>query len=135
MNKIFLPIFVRYHGKQNGPISYLAVKVKKIRIDISKIKSVLPAEGSSTIAVVQMDVRPSIFAKLLPMLRHDARFSPAGSQRPYCDSKRVIRRGVDEKGLTKQRYECKNCKNRLDDPMGTIFTGHHQPLKAWQSLS
>ena len=31
----------------------------------------------------------------------------------------------------RQRYECKNCGKRFDDLTGTIFAGHHQPLKVW----
>jgi len=41
------------------------------------------------------------------------------------------RRGFDEKESAKQRYECKDCGKRFDDLTGTIFSGHHQPLKVW----
>ena len=30
-----------------------------------------------------------------------------------------------------QRYECNACEKRFDDLTGTIFAGHHQPLKVW----
>ena len=56
---------------------------------------------------------------------------PEGRQCPLCDSKRVIRRGFDEKESTRQRYECKDCSKRFDDLTGTVFAGHHQPLKVW----
>ena len=56
---------------------------------------------------------------------------PEERQCPFCDSKRVIKRGFDEKELSRQRYECKDCKKRFDDLTGTIFAGHHQPLKVW----
>ncbi|WP_321417616.1 transposase [uncultured Desulfobacter sp.] len=56
---------------------------------------------------------------------------PEGRQCPYCDSKRIIKRGFDEKEPARQRYECKNCGKRFDDLTGTIFAGHHQPLKVW----
>lgn len=56
---------------------------------------------------------------------------PEGRKCPVCDSHRVIRRGCDKKESAKQRYECKDCGKRLDDLIGTIFSGHHQPLKVW----
>lgn len=56
---------------------------------------------------------------------------PEGRRCPFCDSKRVIKRGFDEKELARQRYECKDCKKRFDDLTGTIFAGRHQPLKVW----
>ena len=56
---------------------------------------------------------------------------PEGRRCPFCDSKRVIKRGFDEKALARQRYECKDCKKRFDDLTGTIFAGRHQPLKVW----
>ncbi|MGD9822787.1 transposase [Desulfobacter sp.] len=54
---------------------------------------------------------------------------PEECQCPHCDSKRVIKRGFDEKEPVKQRYECKDCGKRFDDLTDTIFAGHHQPLK------
>ena len=54
-----------------------------------------------------------------------------GRQCPFCDSKRVIKRGFDEKESARQRYECKNCGKRFDDLTGAIFAGHHQPFKVW----
>lgn len=56
---------------------------------------------------------------------------PEGRRCPFCDSKRVIKRGFDEKELARQRYECKDCEKRFDDLTGTIFAGRHQPLKVW----
>lgn len=56
---------------------------------------------------------------------------PEGRVCPFCESQRVIRRGFDEKESAKQRYECKACGKRFDDLTGTIFSGHHQPLKVW----
>ena len=50
---------------------------------------------------------------------------------PFCDSSRVIKRGFDDKESARQRYECNDCKKRFDDLTGTIFAGHHQPLKVW----
>lgn len=50
---------------------------------------------------------------------------------PHCQSKHIIKRGVDDQNEWKQRYECKNCKKRFDDLTNTVFSGHHQPLKVW----
>ena len=54
-----------------------------------------------------------------------------GTQCPSCNTKNVIKRGYDETEPDKQRYECKKCAKRFDDLTGTIFSGHHQPLKVW----
>lgn len=55
---------------------------------------------------------------------------PEGRICPFCESRRVIRRGFANEAPC-QRYECKDCQKRFDDLTGTIFTGHHQPLKTW----
>jgi transposase-like protein len=56
---------------------------------------------------------------------------PEGIACPSCQSKQVIKRGVDDKELARQRYECKDCDTRFDDLTDTMFAGHHQPLKVW----
>lgn len=56
---------------------------------------------------------------------------PEGRQCPHCEGRRVIRRGFDSTNPARQRYECKGCGRRFDDLTGTIFAGHHQPLKVW----
>jgi transposase-like protein len=50
---------------------------------------------------------------------------------PFCDAKRVITRGFDENEPARQRDACHVCGKRFDDLTGTIFAGHHQPLKVW----
>lgn len=55
---------------------------------------------------------------------------PEGRMCPFCDSRLVIRRGFANDSPC-QRYECKDCDKRFDDLTGTIFSGHHQPLKVW----
>jgi len=30
-----------------------------------------------------------------------------------------------------QKYVCKNCGKNFDDLTGTVFSGHHQPIKVW----
>ena len=54
---------------------------------------------------------------------------PEGRECPFCGSRRVIKRGFDDKEPARQRYECKECGKRFDDLTGAIFAGHHQPLK------
>jgi transposase-like protein len=56
---------------------------------------------------------------------------PEGRQCPFCESKHVVRRGFDDQESHRQRYECAACHKRFDDLTGTIFAGHHQPLKVW----
>ncbi|MEZ5476765.1 MAG: hypothetical protein R3E95_04525 [Thiolinea sp.] len=43
----------------------------------------------------------------------------------------TIRRGKDDRQPERQRYQCKACDKRFDDLTGTVFEGHHQPLKVW----
>ena len=50
---------------------------------------------------------------------------------PHCNSDDIIKRGKDDTEPYKQRYECKKCYKRFDDLTNTVFSGHHQPLKAW----
>jgi len=56
---------------------------------------------------------------------------PEGRECAFCNSKKVIKRGHDDKEPARQRYECKECGKRFDDLTGTIFSGHHQSLKVW----
>jgi len=48
-----------------------------------------------------------------------------------CDSKHVVKRGLDETQSHRQRYQCQTCQSRFDDLSDTIFAGHHQPLRTW----
>ena len=54
---------------------------------------------------------------------------PEGTRCPYCDSAQVVKQGRDETEPQRQRYECRSCGRRFDDLTGTIFAGHHQPLR------
>ena len=56
---------------------------------------------------------------------------PQGAVCPHCGAKDVINRGKDGVEAEFQRYGCKGCGKRFDDLTGTVFEGHHQPLKAW----
>jgi transposase-like protein len=50
---------------------------------------------------------------------------------PHCSSETVIKDGRDDTQPNRQRYLCHGCQKRFDDLTGTIFAGHHQPLRTW----
>jgi transposase-like protein len=50
---------------------------------------------------------------------------------PHCSSASVLKNGRDDTEPHRQRYECRDCHRRFDDLTGTIFAGHHQPLRVW----
>ena len=50
---------------------------------------------------------------------------------PRCDSTRVTKEGFDETQQGRQRQVCGGCSRQFDDLTGTIFAGHHQPLRVW----
>ena len=56
---------------------------------------------------------------------------PQGVTCPHCDSPQVTKQGRDESQPERQKYECTVCRKRFDDLTGTIFAGHHQPLRVW----
>src|SRR3954462_6690546 len=56
---------------------------------------------------------------------------PEGVRCPGCSSGAVIRNGCDDTQPHRQRYRCKACVGRFDDPTGTALAGHHQPLRVW----
>ena len=56
---------------------------------------------------------------------------PQGVTCPHCDSPQVTKQGHDESQPARQKYECTVCRKRFDDLTGTIFAGHHQPLRVW----
>jgi transposase-like protein len=56
---------------------------------------------------------------------------PDGVCCPSCGSTEVIRYGHDQTQPARQRYHCKGCGSYFDDLTGTIFEGHHQPLRIW----
>jgi transposase-like protein len=43
----------------------------------------------------------------------------------------VIKDGRDDTQPHRQRYQCHSCRRRFDDLTGTIFAGHHRPLRIW----
>ena len=50
---------------------------------------------------------------------------------PHCHSPQVTKQGHDESQPERRKYECTACRKRFDDLTGTIFAGHHQPLRVW----
>jgi transposase-like protein len=52
---------------------------------------------------------------------------------PHCTSNKIVKRGKNHRHPGCQRYGCLNCGKRFDDLTGTIFAGHHQPLRVWFS--
>ena len=56
---------------------------------------------------------------------------PDGVRCPHCDSGHVIKQGHDQTQPARRHYECRSCRHRFDDLTGTIFAGHHQPLRVW----
>ena len=56
---------------------------------------------------------------------------PDGVRCPECGSARVTKDGRDDTQLERRRCQCHGCRKRFDDLTGTIFAGHHQPLRVW----
>ena len=56
---------------------------------------------------------------------------PDGVNCPHCGSGEIIKRGLHNQQAHRQRYECQKCTRQFDDLSGTIFEGHHQPLRVW----
>lgn len=56
---------------------------------------------------------------------------PEGVSCPHCSASSVIKDGKDDTQPHRQRYLCHGCRKRFDDLTGTIFAGHHQPLRTW----
>ena len=56
---------------------------------------------------------------------------PDGVRCPGCGGAEVTKDGHDDTQPERQRYQCHGCRSRFDDLTGTIFAGHHQPLRTW----
>ncbi len=56
---------------------------------------------------------------------------PDGVRCPECASGAVNKRGFHTHQAHRQRYGCQDCGQQFDDLSGTIFEGHHQPLRVW----
>ena len=56
---------------------------------------------------------------------------PDGVKCPHCGSGEIKKRGFHNQQADRQRYECQTCDRQFDDLTGTIFEGHHQPLRVW----
>lgn len=58
---------------------------------------------------------------------------PEGVRCPHCASAQISKQGRDVTQKARQKYRCKGCQRHFDDLTGTIFAGHHQPLRVWIS--
>lgn len=56
---------------------------------------------------------------------------PDGACCAHGASTTVIEHDRDETQPERQRYRCRSCDRCFDDLTGTIFAGHHQPLRVW----
>lgn len=56
---------------------------------------------------------------------------PQGVTCPHCASPLITKQGRDETQPARQRYRCQACQTKFDDLTGTVFAGHHQPLRTW----
>ena len=55
---------------------------------------------------------------------------PDGVRCPHCDSDQVIKQGRDETQPAGSATRA-GLRPPFDDLTGTIFAGHHQPLRVW----
>ena len=56
---------------------------------------------------------------------------PEGVRCPHCHMNQITKQGRDERQRARQRYRCLACQQKFDDLTGTVFAGHHQPLRVW----
>ena len=56
---------------------------------------------------------------------------PEGVRCAHCDSPQVTKQGRDTTQSHRQKYRCQGCGRYFDDLTGTVFAGHHQPLRTW----
>src|SRR3954447_5285315 len=56
---------------------------------------------------------------------------PDGVRCPGCGSAEVTKDGHDDSQPERQRYQCRDCRQRSADLTNTVFAGHHQPLRVW----
>ena len=56
---------------------------------------------------------------------------PEGVRCPHCYTDQITKQGRDERQRARQRYRCLGCQQKFDDLTGTVFAGHHQPLRVW----
>lgn len=56
---------------------------------------------------------------------------PQGVRCPHCEAAQVSKQGRDTTQPERQKYRCGACGCYFDDLTGTLFAGHHQPLRVW----
>ena len=56
---------------------------------------------------------------------------PEGIRCAHGDAEQVTKQGWDTTQPQRQKYRCQRCGRYVDDLTGTVFAGHHQPLRSW----
>ena len=56
---------------------------------------------------------------------------PDGVRCAHCGCEQITKQGRDTTQTHRQKYYCKSCERYFDDLSGTVFAGHHQPLRNW----
>ena len=56
---------------------------------------------------------------------------PRGVRCAHCGAPEINKQDRDTTQPHRQKYYCKHCGRWFDDLSGTVFAGHHQPLKSW----
>jgi transposase-like protein len=56
---------------------------------------------------------------------------PPGVTGPHCGAAPITKQGHDTIPPARQRDQCQSCQEPFDDLTGTIFAGHHPPLRVW----
>ena len=54
---------------------------------------------------------------------------PEGVRCAHCGSAHLTKQGRDTTQPHRQKYRCEDCGRYFDDLTGTVFAGHHQPLR------
>lgn len=56
---------------------------------------------------------------------------PEGVCCPHCATTQITRPSRDPIQTARQPYRCTVCGRYFDELTGTVFAGHHQPLRVW----
>jgi transposase-like protein len=56
---------------------------------------------------------------------------PGGVGCPACAGSDIVKRGMHTHQAHRQRDAGRACGRQFDDLTGTIFEGHHHPLRVW----
>ena len=56
---------------------------------------------------------------------------PYGVHCPRCRSNKIRKQGHKRNQPYRHKYQCMKCRLWFDDLTGTVFVGHHQPIRTW----